>query len=194
MRVSWSAIARLSLAVCARFALTWSEIMMDSWGRLRMVSSSGHGVLSKPTMLPRNSQATMPMLMIRNTHIDPQNLLTASAILSSQLVPRTCLDRTSLGVWSCGAWRISSARAAIFAAAAAFALTAAPAVAAVAACVDPGPCPSGGAIVSVMEEPPGLRSSILAWALTLRYQETIGHNVAPGLCGSRDPRARHVSV
>src|ERR1035441_9930846 len=35
MRVSWSAIARLSLAVCARFALTWSEIMMDSWGRLR---------------------------------------------------------------------------------------------------------------------------------------------------------------
>src|ERR1039457_440190 len=35
MRLSWSAIPRLSLAVCARFALTGSEIMMDSWGGLR---------------------------------------------------------------------------------------------------------------------------------------------------------------
>src|SRR5450759_5124398 len=127
--------------------------MMDSWGRLRMVSSSGHGVLSKPTMLPRNSQATMPMLMIRNTHIDPQYLLNASAILSSQLVPRMFLDRTNLGVCSGGAWRIASARADACAAAVTFALTAAEAVSAV-ACEDSGPCPSGGAIVSVMENLP----------------------------------------
>ena len=46
--VSWSAIARLSLAAWARLALTWSETMIDSCGRLRIVSSSGQGTLSKP--------------------------------------------------------------------------------------------------------------------------------------------------
>ena len=43
-------MARRSLAACERFALTCSEIMIDSCGRLRITSSSGHGVLSKPTM------------------------------------------------------------------------------------------------------------------------------------------------
>ena len=87
--VSWSAMARLSLAVCARFALTCSETMIDSCGRLRIVSSSGHGVLSKPTTLPANSQTTMPVVMPMNTHIEPQNLFTTSAILSRMLVRAT---------------------------------------------------------------------------------------------------------
>src|SRR5580692_10317548 len=100
--VSWSAMARRSLAACERFALTCSEIMIDSCGRLRITSSSGHGVLSKPTMLPRNSHTTMPIVMPRNTHIDPHTRLTPSAILSSRLVPRTWSDRTSLGWWSSG--------------------------------------------------------------------------------------------
>jgi hypothetical protein len=70
---------------------------MDSCGRLRMVSSSGHGVLSKPTTLPRKSQATMPIVMPVKTYIEPQNLLTPSAIRSRMLVPRTCWDKMSLG-------------------------------------------------------------------------------------------------
>ncbi len=83
---------------------------MDNWGRLRMVSSSGQGVLSNPTTLPRKSHATTPTVMKTNTYMEPQNLLTASAILSSRLVPRTCLDRTSLGLCSSGACRIIAAR------------------------------------------------------------------------------------
>ena len=116
MSVSWSAIARLSLAVCARFALTCSEIMMDSCGRFKIVSSSGHGVLSNPTILPANSQNTMPNVMPRNTHMDPQNLFTASAIRSRKLSPRTCLDSTSLGLCAAGSARISAARCASLAA------------------------------------------------------------------------------
>src|ERR1700749_3109981 len=53
IRVSWSAMARRSLAAWARLALTCSEIMIDSCGRVKMVSSSGHGVFATPTMLPR---------------------------------------------------------------------------------------------------------------------------------------------
>src|SRR5690348_3658424 len=98
IRVSWSAMARRSLAAWARLALTCSEIMMDSCGRFKMVSSSGHGVLSNPTMLPRKSQSTMPVVMPMNTYIEPQNLFTTSAIRSSRLVPRTCWDNTSLGL------------------------------------------------------------------------------------------------
>ncbi len=83
---------------------------MDSCGRFKIVSSSGHGVLSNPTMLPANSQNTMPTVMPMNTHIEPQNLFTASAILSRTLSPRTCRDSTSLGLCASGAARIASAR------------------------------------------------------------------------------------
>ena len=126
--VSWSAMARLSLAVCARFALTCSETMIDSCGRLRIVSSSGHGVLSKPTTLPANSQTTMPVVMPMNTHIEPQNLFTTSAILSRMLVPRTWSDTTSFGLCCSGALRISSARRCTAASAWSISRTAAPSV------------------------------------------------------------------
>ncbi len=49
----------------------------------------------------------MPIVINRNTHIEPQTLFTQSAILSSGLLPRTCSEVTSRGLCSSGARRIS---------------------------------------------------------------------------------------
>ena len=43
----------------------------------------------------------MPIVMPMNTYIEPQNLYRA-AIRSRMLVPRTCWDRTSLGLCCSG--------------------------------------------------------------------------------------------
>src|SRR5689334_3867664 len=153
IRVSWSAIARRSLAACARLALTWSEIMIDSCGRLRMVSSSGHGVLSKPTTLPRKSQTTMPVVMPMNTYIEPQNLFTASAMRSRMLVPRTCWDRMSLGRCASGLALIFSARSFRCDVASSISCRAAPSLCGRGVCGDSATCPPGSVIVSVMVPP-----------------------------------------
>ena len=143
-------MARRSLAACARLALTCSEIMMDNCGRLRMVSSSGHGVLSNPTMLPRKSQATTPTVMKTNTYIDPQNLLTPSAIRSRMLVPRTCWDKTSLGLCCSGFCLIFSARSLTCSVASSMARRAAASVSGRGRCGDSAAWLSGSEIVSVI--------------------------------------------
>src|SRR6266702_2318778 len=150
IRVSWSAMARRSLAARARLALTCSEIMMDSCGRFKMVSSSGHGVLSNPTTLPRKSQATMPIVMPMNTYIEPQNLLTASAIRSRMLVPRTCSERTSLGLCASGSCLILSARSMTCAVASSMARRAAASVSGRGRCGDSAAWLCAGEIVSVI--------------------------------------------
>ena len=143
-------MARRSLAAWARLALTCSEIMMDSCGRFKMVSSSGHGVLSNPTTLPRNSQATIPIVIPMNTYIEPQNLFTASAIRSRMLVPRTCWDSTSLGLCSSGFSLIFSARSRTCAVASSMARSAAASVCGRGMRGDSAAWLSAGAIVSVI--------------------------------------------
>ena len=108
--VSWSAMARLSLAACARLALTCSEIMIDSCGRFRMRQQQRPRHRVEARRPGRGSATTRcPTVMPRKTYIDPQNLFTPSAILSRTLLPRTCSDSTSLG-WNCsGACLISAA-------------------------------------------------------------------------------------
>ena len=73
--------------------------MIESCGRFRSVSRRGHGVLSKPMMLPANSQTTIPTVIATNNHIEPMSLLTTSAIRSRTRSPATSRDRTSLGTW-----------------------------------------------------------------------------------------------
>ena len=43
--------------------------MIESWGRLRIVSSSGQGVSSKPITLPAKSQNTIVMVTATNTKL-----------------------------------------------------------------------------------------------------------------------------
>ncbi len=92
----------------------------------------------------------MPQVMPMNTHIEPQNLFTASAILSRMLSPRTCRDSTSLGLCSSGAARISAARCASLAAYRALSRTAS---AAVRGSCGAGACTPGLVAVPVMGPP-----------------------------------------